>query len=89
VALELLSHGAEDSPVMRGLLVLVGSMLLCASVAGSATPPRTADRDGGNWLRPEPLLAQVAPIVPKSEPAGLLLLGCGFVIVSRQLRRKQ
>jgi hypothetical protein len=74
---------------MRGLLVLVGSMLLCASVASSATPPRNTDRDGSGWLAPEPLLAQVAPIVPKSEPAGLLLLGCGFVIVSRQLRRKR
>jgi hypothetical protein len=74
--------------VIRGLLVLIGSMLLCASVASSATTSGHAERDGGRWLRPEPLLAQVAPIVPKSEPVGLMLLGFGFVIVSRQLRRK-
>ena len=74
---------------MRGMLVLMGSMLLCASVANGAGPFMVAERArSAHWLPAEPLLAHVAPIVPKSEPAGLLLLGCGFVIVSRQLRRK-
>ncbi len=74
---------------MRGLLVLVGSMLMCAWAASPAAPLVAADRgltDG--WLHYGRVLEHVAVIRSSSEPMGLLLLGVGFVIAANQIRRK-
>jgi len=70
VALFLLERAGGDS-VTRGLLVIIGLMLLCASVASGAGPMIVAEHG-----------------LTFSEPIGLLLLGCGFVLVAYQIRRK-
>ena len=76
--------------MIRGLLAVVGSMLLCASVASGAGP-LIAVEEGVNsgWLRSSHVLAIVAGYGPTSEPMGLVLLGCGFVLVAYQIRRKR
>jgi hypothetical protein len=65
-------------------------MLLCASVASGAAPLIAADHTpNAEWLRScGQLLSRVAALGPRSEPAGLLLLGSGFVLVAYQIRRK-
>jgi hypothetical protein len=90
MALLLLESAPEGDSVIRGLLVVVGSMLLCASVASGAGSLIVVEQGvSTSWLHYTHVLALVAGVGPRSEPMGLVLLGCGFVLVAYQIRRKR
>ena len=90
MALLLLERAPEDYSVIRGLLAVIGSMLMCASVASGAGPLMVVEQGvSAGWLRYGHVFALVAGLGPTSEPMGLVLLGCGFVLVAYQIRRKR
>jgi hypothetical protein len=61
---------------MRVLLTLSGLMLLCASVVTGAV----------TLIGPAQTRVDVHAL---SEPAGLVVLGAGFVLLAAQVRRKK
>ena len=60
----------------RGLLVIIGLMLLCVSVVTGS----------GTLIGPAQTGIEVYAL---SEPAGLVVLGAGFVLLAAQVRRKK
>ena len=75
--------------MVRGSLALVGLMLLGASVAsGSGLVIAASHTATAGWIRYGHMLSGVGVVGPTSEPMRLLVLGCGFVLVSYRLRRK-
>ena len=72
----LLLERAGGNSVTRGLLVIIGLMLLCASVVTGA----------GTLIGPARTRIDVHAL---SEPAGLVVLGAGFVLLAAQVRRKK
>jgi hypothetical protein len=73
---------------MKLLLALFGSVLLCASVA-SGTGTLIASVHPRVWFPDTSALAHLTPFESLSEPAELLILGVGLVLLARPVRRKQ
>jgi hypothetical protein len=74
--------------IMKLLLALFGSVLLWASVLSGAGP-LIVPVYRPVWFPSIRLLENLGPFRSLSEPAGLLLLGVGLVLLARPIRRKQ
>ena len=72
---------------MKTWSTLGASVLLCASVV-SGTGPLMVSSHAVGWLPSANALRRLPSIEPLSEPAGLLLLGLGSVVLARRVRRK-
>jgi hypothetical protein len=73
---------------MKLLLALFGSVLLCASVVSGAGP-LIVPVHPPVWFPSISALAHLVPFASLSEPAGLLILGVGLVLLARPVRRRQ
>jgi hypothetical protein len=73
---------------MKVLLMFAGSMALYASVVSGAGPLIVPAHPPG-WLPSIASLGRLVPFDSLSEPAGLLVLGTGCVLVANAARRKQ
>ena len=74
---------------MKILLVLFGSVLLYASAVSGAAGSLMVPVHPPVWLPSMGALASLVPFGSLSEPAGLLILGVGLVLLARPVRRKQ
>jgi hypothetical protein len=73
--------------IMKVVLALFGSGLLCASVVSGAGP-MIVPVHPPVWFPSMTAFANLVPVESLSEPAGLLILGAGLVLLARPVRRK-
>jgi hypothetical protein len=73
--------------ITKVFLTLGGTILLCASVIGG-TGPLTVPPHATEWLPSISGLTHPAFLDGMSESGRLLLLGIGFVVLGRRVRRK-
>jgi hypothetical protein len=71
--------------MMKLYLALLGSVLLCASVVNGAGPRLIVPANPSVWF---PSMRALG-LQSMSEPAWLLILGAGFVLLAHPMRRKK